>query len=198
MSITSRSGTTVSISGRKQTSRPMEGGATFTIRHRVMRVCWQLAWLLLAAWTPSFLWRWRAMVLRAFGATIHKTAIVRGSTRIWWPGNLFMDAHSSMGPGTICYNVAPVTLAPYAIVSQRAHLCTAGHNIDHPDFPLTAASIVIGPCAWVAAEAFVGPGVAIGEGAVLGARGVSFRDMDAWIVYAGNPAKPVRPRRKAG
>ncbi|ERI15726.1 acetyltransferase [Ochrobactrum sp. EGD-AQ16] len=184
------------IRGRMNASRPLEGGATFTLGHRVQRLCWQASWLLLAAWTPSFLWRWRGAVLRAFGARLHKTAIVRGSARIWWPGNLTMGAHSSLGPGALCYNVAHVTLAPFAIVSQRAHLCTAGHNIDQADFPLTAAPIHVGAYGWVAAEAFVGPGVNIGEGAVLGARGVSFRDMEPWMVYAGNPARPVRPRRK--
>jgi len=80
------------ISGRMNASRPMEGGATFTLGHRVQRLCWQASWLLLAAWTPSFLWRWRGAVLRAFGAKVHKTAIVRGSARIWWPGNLTMGA----------------------------------------------------------------------------------------------------------
>jgi putative colanic acid biosynthesis acetyltransferase WcaF len=175
----------------------MEGGATFTFGNRVQRLLWQVTWIALAAWTPSFLWRWRGRLLRAFGADIHRTAIVRGSVRIWWPGNLVMDAHSSLGPGVICYNVALVTLAPYAIVSQRAHLCTAGHNIDQTGFPLTAAPISIDACAWVAAEAFVGPGVHVGEGAVLGARAVSFRDLEAWMVYAGNPARATRPRRKA-
>ncbi len=197
MSIASRSDSHISINGRKEASRPMEGGATFTLNHRLLRLFWQLTWFSLAAWTPSFMWRWRAMILRAFGAQIHKTAIVRGSARIWWPRNLIMDAHSSLGPDVFCYNVAQVTLAPFAIVSQRAHLCTAGHNIDQHDFPLTATPIVIGPCAWIAAEAFVGPGVNVGEGAVLGARAVSFRDMEAWMVYAGNPAAPIRPRRKS-
>ncbi|MEJ5082825.1 MULTISPECIES: putative colanic acid biosynthesis acetyltransferase [unclassified Ochrobactrum] len=196
MATASRSDPRIAINGRKESSSPMEGGATFTLSHRIQRLCWQMTWLMLAAWTPSFLWRWRGTVLRAFGASIHKTAIVRGSARIWWPANLVMDAHSSLGPGALCYNVAPVTLAPYAIVSQRAHLCTAGHNIDQHDFPLTAAPIVIGPCAWIAAEAFVGPGVSVGEGAVLGARAVSFRDMEPWMVYVGNPAKPVRARRR--
>jgi len=186
-----------SIAGRKDASRPLEGGATFTLQHRLQRLGWQMTWLVLAAWTPSFFWRWRGMVLRLFGAKIHKTAIVRGSARIWWPGNLIMGAHSSLGPGAHCYNVANVTLAPFAIVSQGAHLCTAGHDIDRADFPLTASPIHIGPHGWIAAEAFVGPGVNVGEGAVLGARGVSFRDMEPWTVYAGNPAKAVRQRRKA-
>ncbi|WP_252349304.1 putative colanic acid biosynthesis acetyltransferase [Ochrobactrum sp. BTU1] len=196
MTIRSETSSQSTIRGQKQSSRPLEGGATFTIRNRINRLIWQITWLLVAAWTPSFLWPWRGYILRLFGATIHKTAIVRSSVRIWWPGNLFMDAHSSLGPGVNCYNVARIELAPYAIVSQGAHLCSAGHNIDRPDFPLTATPISIGVCAWVAAEAFVGPGVSMGEGAVLGARAVSFRDLEPWMVYAGNPAQPLRKRQK--
>lgn len=119
MSVASQQNPPIPISGRKTSSRPMEGGATFTLGHRVRRLIWQASWLVLAAWTPSFLWRWRGAVLRAFGAKVHKTAIVRGSARIWWPANLTMGAHSSLGPGALCYNVAHVTLAPFAIVSQR-------------------------------------------------------------------------------
>jgi putative colanic acid biosynthesis acetyltransferase WcaF len=47
----------------------------------------------------------------------------------------------------------------------------------------------------VAAEAFVGPGVTLGDGAVLGARGVAFADLEPWTVYIGNPMREVRKRR---
>ncbi|RCS22658.1 putative colanic acid biosynthesis acetyltransferase [Phyllobacterium salinisoli] len=176
-------------------SAPLLGGPTFALRHRLMRLVWSAAWLLLAAWTPSFMWRWRGLILRAFGAQIHKTAIVRGSARIWWPAHLSMGAHSSLGPDAICYNVAPVSLADFAIVSQRAHLCTGTHDINHPNFPLKTRPIFVGMHGWVAAEAFVGPGVTMGEGAVLGARAVASKDLDAWTVYAGNPARAVKTRR---
>ena len=63
-----------------------------------------------------------------------------------------------------------------------------------PTFQLTASPITIGAGAWIAAEAFVGPGVEVGEGAVLGARGVAFRSLEAWTVYGGNPAKAIKPR----
>ncbi|MBA8878914.1 putative colanic acid biosynthesis acetyltransferase WcaF [Phyllobacterium myrsinacearum] len=137
-------------------------------------------------------------MLKRFGAQIHPTAIVRGSVRIWWPGNLVMGQHASMGPGVLCYNVANVTLGDFSIVSQRAHLCTGTHDVDDEDFPLVSLPITIQANAWIAAEAFVGPGVAVGEGAVLGARAVAARTLLPWTIYVGNPAKPVRLRHAAG
>ena len=38
------------------------------------------------------------------------------------------------------------------------------------------------------------PGVVVGEGAVVGAASVVVRDVAAWSVVAGNPAKPVGSR----
>ena len=54
--------------------------------------------------------------------------------------------------------------------------------------------IVIEDRAWVAAEAFVGPGVTIGEGAVVGARGCVFKDVEPWTVVGGNPARFIKQR----
>lgn len=177
---------------------PLLGGPTFALRFRLMRLAWLIAWRCLAAWTPSPLHPWRNLLLRLFGAKLDPTAIVHGSTVIWWPGNLTMGPNASMGPGVICYNVAPVTLEALAIVSQRAHLCTGTHDIQQPAFPLVARPIVLRRNAWIAAEAFVGPGMEVGEGAVLGARGVAVRALEPWTVYAGNPARAVASRRQVG
>ncbi|HEY9346516.1 MAG TPA: putative colanic acid biosynthesis acetyltransferase, partial [Inquilinus sp.] len=104
--------------------------------------------------------------------------------------------HAVIAPGVTCYNVDPITIGDFAVVSQGAHLCTGTHDVDDARFPLRARPIVIEAQAWVAAEAFVGPGVTVGEGAVLGARGVAFRDLDAWMIYAGNPARKLRERTR--
>ena len=47
---------------------------------------------------------------------------------------------------------------------------------------------------WVAAECFVGPGVNIGEGAVVGARAAVFKNVDPWTIVGGNPAKFIKKR----
>lgn len=175
---------------------PIAGGPTFSRGDRARRVLWRVAWAVLAAWTPPAFMPVRRWVLQGFGAQIHPTAMVRGGARIWWPGHLRMEAYASLGPQVICYNVAPIMIGEGAIVSQRAHLCTGSHDIDHPDLPLVSRPIVVGRRAWIAAEAFVGPGVLVGEGAVLGARAVATRPLEPWTVYIGNPCTPVRSRRE--
>lgn len=54
--------------------------------------------------------------------------------------------------------------------------------------------IKINDYAWVAADAFIGPGVTIGEGAVVGARAVVFKDVAPWTVVGGNPAQFIKFR----
>lgn len=174
-----------------------QGGATFSLANRVYRVVWNVAWLLLAAWTPPPLKGWRRVVLNAFGARLAPGANVYGSARVWYPPHLMMDAFACLGPRATCYCMAPVHLGAYALVSQGGHLCAGTHRIDDPDFQLVARPIEIGADAWIAAEAFVGPGVMVGEGAVLGARAVAMRDLEPWTVYNGNPAAPLRRRSQA-
>jgi putative colanic acid biosynthesis acetyltransferase WcaF len=60
--------------------------------------------------------------------------------------------------------------------------------------PLIAQPIVIGPNAWLGTEVFVGPGVTIGELAVIGARSLVVKDQPARMICAGNPCRPLKPR----
>ena len=156
---------------------------------------WTVTWGLLAAWTPAPLHGWRRMLLRLFGATVSPTARIYGSVQVWYPPNLVVGDNAVIGPGVHCYSMAPIRIGADAVVSQRAHLCAGTHDVDDPHFQLLAMPIEIGARAWIATEAFVGPGVVVGEGAVLGARGVTVKNLDPWGIYAGNPARFIRARR---
>ena len=176
-------------------ARSLEGGPSFSLANRVTRLVWIVAWLLLARWTPPQARAWRRVLLRAFGATVGPGADIRASARIWLPSQLTLGAGATLGPKVNCYNQAPITIGAGAIVSQGAHLCAGTHDVDDPAFQLVAFPIEIGAGAWIAAEAFVGPGAQIGERAVLGARGVAFGTLEADTIYAGNPARAIRRRR---
>ena len=177
-------------------AQPRQGGPSFPLRHRLERAAFRAIWFFVEALCPLPIHAVRRSVLRLFGARLADTARVYPGVEVWYPRNLAMDEHACLGPGAICYCMAPVTLGRYAVVSQRAHLCAGTHDIDDPRFALRVAPIVIGAKAWVAAEAFVGPGAVLEEGAVLGARAALFGRLPAWTVAAGNPARVLRARRR--
>lgn len=179
-----------------QKKNPFTGAPSFSLKHRFLRVAWGVVWSLLASWTPPQFGPWRLFLLRLFGAKIHPTAKVYGSCRIWYPPNLEMAEYTVLGPRVNCYSMGEITLRAYAVVSQGAHLCTGSHRINTPDFQLYTRPIEIGASCWVGADAFVGPGVNISEGAVLAARAVAFSDICAWSVYRGNPAVFLKDRTK--
>lgn len=177
-------------------TNPMEGGVSYTLSHRLFRLVWNLAWAMLASWTPPPLHGWRRFLLRLFGANIDGRPHVYGSAQIWYPPNLTLGHMAVLGPHSICYCMAPTEIGAYATISQHAFLCAGSHDVDDPHFQLIAKSISIGPSAWVASRAFVGPGVIVGEGAVLGACAVATRNYyEPWTIYAGNPAKKIRARK---
>lgn len=176
------------------TDRKAFDGPTFSLTNRLKRLAWSLTWLLLARWTPPQAKRWRIALLRAFGAKVSWQANVYASVKIWAPWNLEMAPLAALAPGVEVYNIAPVSIGEKVVISQGAYLCTGTHDHRDPAFPLYARPIAIGRRAWVCAEAFVGPGVIVGEGAVLAARAVAFKPLAAWTVYQGNPAVAVNTR----
>jgi len=93
-----------------------------------------------------------------------------------------------------CYSVAPVTVGARTTVSQYSYLCTASHDHTRRDMPLVTSPIVLGEDVWITADVFVGPGVTIGDGAVVLARSSVVRDLPAWMVCVGTPARPLRRR----
>lgn len=166
--------------------------------NRAGRALWGLTCALLFRFTPRPLHAWRRLVLRAFGAKLGAGVRVYSSARIWAPWNLAMGDHSVLGDYVDCYDVAPVEIGAHTVVSQYSFLCTATHDPDQPHFPLVTKPIRIGSRAWVAADAFIGPGVTVGDRAVVGARASVFKDVAADAMVGGNPARLIRMRGGVG
>ena len=164
---------------------------------KLRRLIWLISWACLARWTPVPLHNWRKCLARLFGARIGQRATLYPSVSIWAPWNLEMADNSCLAEGVRCYNVAKVTLGKDSIVSQYAYLCTASHDPHDPEFPLIGGPITLAEGAWVAAEAFVSPGVTLQERAVAAARAVIVRDVEPWTIVGGNPARVLGKRGSA-
>ena len=165
-----------------------------SLANKLARTVWQVVWLLLYRPTPRLFHPWRCLLLRLFGAKLGRSVHPYPSARIWAPWNLEMGGHACLSEGVDCYCVAPIRIGAHTTVSQYSFLCTASHDYTRADMPLVTAPITIGERVWITADVFVGPGVTIGDGAVVTARSSVFADIPPWVAARGNPAVPVKAR----
>lgn len=157
----------------------------------------RLLWVIvkpLFRFSPRIFFGWRNFLLRLFGASIGNKVHIYNSALIYFPWNLKVGDWSAIGEHAYIYNLGPIQIGEQVTISQRAHLCAGTHDHSDPTMPLQKLPIIIENEAWVCADAFVGPGVTVGEGALVGARAVAVKDVEPWQIAVGNPARVVKER----
>lgn len=164
-------------------------------KHQAVRMLWNILWPLTTWFLPRSLGMgWKRSLLRMFGAKVHSTAQVYSSARIYYPANLTMEAYSCLADGVECYNVAPVTVGAHSTISQGTLLCTASHDITDSHHRLVTAPIMIEDQVWIGARAYIGMGVVVRQGAVVGATASVYKTVEPWTVVGGNPARFIKKR----
>lgn len=158
------------------------------------RLAWAVAWPLFR-FSPRICWKWRRFLLRLFGAKIGKQVHIHPSVRIFIPWNLTIGDWSSVGFDALLYNLGPLKIGSRVTISQRAHLCGGTHDYRDPTMPLVKSPISIGDEVWICADAFIGPGVTIGDLAIVAAGAVVSKSVDIRQIVGGNPAHLLSVRK---
>jgi len=159
-------------------------------------------------------------VLRSLG----RGAVVYPLAKIVQPENLSLGDHSTIddfvflnagrdtsigryvhvGSHASVIGGGELEVGDYAVIATGARIITASDSDRDGAFMTTHApdemravldaKVTIGVHAFVGANAVVMPGVTLAEGAVAGAGSVVTSNLEAWTVYVGTPARPVRTR----
>ena len=84
-------------------------------------------------------------------------------------------------------------LGPYCVIHS------ANHRMERLDIPVQLQghepkAVYIGKNVWFGARVTILPGVSIGDNAVIGASSVVTKDIPAYAIAAGNPARVIRMR----
>lgn len=169
-------------------------GPSFPLRNRVYRILWGVVWVIFFYPSPKPFHRWRAFLLRVFGAKVGKGVHVYPGARIWAPCNLELADECGIANGVTLYSQGKIFIGKRAVISQGAHLVTGTHDYTKYEFPLIIKPIHIGAHAWVAAEVFIHPGITIGDGCIIGARSVVTMNMPGWKICAGHPCGAIKER----
>ena len=150
---------------------------------------WVMRSLLFAPWfpIPSFL---KVATLRLFGAKVGRGVVIRSRVNITFPWRLSIGDHVWIGEEVLILSLAPVTIASHVCLSQRAFLCTGSHKFRSENFDLVTKPITIGEGCWVAANAFIGPGVTLAPGTLCPAGAVVMTGSGQGRIPRGNPEAP--------
>jgi putative colanic acid biosynthesis acetyltransferase WcaF len=168
----------------------------YSKREMLARFCW-LFGKPLFRFTPRQLFACRNLLLRCFGAKIGRNTRFENSVHVQFPWMLEIGEYSAVGERVLIYNLGKVTIGDRVTISQLAHLCAGTHDYTCPEMPLQRLPIDIADDAWICADAFIGPGVVVHEGAVVGARSAVFKEVEPWAVVGGNPARRIKSRKVA-
>jgi putative colanic acid biosynthesis acetyltransferase WcaF len=166
----------------------------FRGRSGLVVMLWWLVRDTLFLCSPQPLYGFRNWLLRLFGARIGKNVLIRPSVRVTYPWKLTICDNAWVGDFVELYTLGEIYIGENACVSQNSYICTGSHDYRSVAFDIYARPIRIEPEAWVASDVFVGPGVTVGRGAVVGARSTLMRDAPAYAILSGSPARVVGSR----
>ncbi|MEL7065280.1 MAG: WcaF family extracellular polysaccharide biosynthesis acetyltransferase [Bacteroidota bacterium] len=136
----------------------------------------------------------RTGLLRMFGAKIGKGVVIKPGVNIKYPWFLEVGDHVWIGENAWIDNLAPVVIEDDVCLSQGAMLLTGNHDYKKPSFDLIVGGIHLEKGVWIGAKSLVGPGVRCYSHSILSISSATSRDLEAYTIYRGNPAQPVKKR----
>jgi putative colanic acid biosynthesis acetyltransferase WcaF len=134
----------------------------------------------------------RVAMLRLFGAKVGERVVIRSGVNITFPWYVDIGDDVWLGEEACLLSLAPIVIENDVCISQRVFLCTGSHDFRTKTFDLVTKPITVRRGSWIAAQAFVAPGVEIGEGSLVSAGSVVIETVQPRSLVRGNPAALVK------
>lgn len=106
------------------------------------------------------------------------------------------------GIGVRAKLIGPVIIGKYVNMGPDVLIHTRNHKTDDPTIPMqqqgfdVTKPVTIEDDVWIGERAIILPGVTIGHGSIIGAGAVVAKNIPAYSVAVGNPARVVKSRLK--
>ena len=136
----------------------------------------------------------KVFLLKLFGAKIGKGVIIKPSVNIKYPWRLEIGNHVWIGEKVWIDNLDDVKIGNNVSISQGAMLLCGNHNYKKTTFDLIIGQIILEDGVWIGAHSIVAPGVTCESHALLAVNSVAVKNLKAYTIYQGNPAKELRKR----
>lgn len=112
---------------------------------------------------------------------------------------LSIDDNSGIGEFSEIYG--DVRIGKDVMMGTNCIIYTRNHSFDRTDIPMwkqgfsEVKPVIIDDDVWIGGRVTILPGVHVGKGAVIGAASVVTKDVPAYAIVVGNPAKIIKYRK---
>ena len=110
-------------------------------------------------------------------------------------GHVKIGKHVTIGLSNVV--IGPVTIGDHVILAQNIVISGLNHSYHDIEIPIhmqkcSTAEILIEDECWIGANSVITAGVSIGKHAVVAAGSIVTKDVPAYSLVAGNPAKMIK------
>lgn len=144
----------------------------------------------------AFFFSLRRSLMRLIGFKVGRRTTVHRNVLFFAFGKCVIGHNCTLNYRCYVDNRGGITIGNNVNISHDTKIYTMGHDIDHPMSPTVIRPVCIHDNVWIFPNTLIMPGVNIGEGAVIYPGSVVTRNVEAYSIVGGNPARHIRYRNK--
>lgn len=128
------------------------------------------------------------------GAKIGKHTVICRRVEVLYPKGLKLADNVAVGWFVDFDARGGISIDHDTNISSHTKFITGSHNVDDPEFKASFKPIEIGHHCWIGTGAIILQGITIGDGVIVAAGAVVTKDIPAFEIWGGVPARFVRKR----
>ncbi len=137
----------------------------------------------------------RRFFYRLAGIKIGSGSTIHTGTHFYNPGNIVIGEDTIVGEDAVLDGRNKLHIGNHVDIASEVMIYNAEHDVESPDFHAVSEPVIIEDYVFIGPRAIILPGVIIGTGAVVAAGTVVTKDVSAFEIVGGVPAKVIGERK---